>query len=609
MPDPLLIAKNAKTELFLLPALANRHGLITGATGTGKTVTLQVMAERFSSIGVPVFMADVKGDLSGITQPGAASPKLLERLKLIGVAEPEYAGSPAVFWDVFGEQGHPIRATVSDLGPLLLSRVLDLNETQAGVLSLVFKVADDNGLLLLDLKDLRAMLQHVGDHAQEFQTNYGNVSAASIGAIQRGLLALEQQGAEKFIGEPMLNVDDLLQTGPGGRGVVNILVADRLLNAPKLYSTLLLWLLSELYERLPEVGDRDKPKLVFFFDEAHLLFTDAPKSLLDKIEQVVRLIRSKGVGVYFVTQNPLDVPETVLGQLGNRVQHALRAFTPRDQKAVKAAAETMRPNPKIDTEKAITELAVGEALVSFLDEKGRPTAVERAYVLPPAGRIGPATPDERQRVIAGSGLAGVYDKPVDRESAYERLRGRAEAAAAGRRSRRACIGKLDRFDQGLARRPRFRKRSQGQPRRSRREERGAHRRLDDRARDRSRRSGIAARRAPPLSFAGGRSAPESWCATNAGRASSPHRERPLRVHAPRSSEAAIPWHNNCSKRESHIPGLDLPCRAGTSPGVATQPVNRACSDFFATSPSRASCRSPSSRRSSDCSIATSRTAR
>ena len=425
MPEPLLIAKNAQAELALLPALANRHGLITGATGTGKTVTLQVMAERFSGIGVPVFMADVKGDLSGITQPGTSSPKLLERLKLIGVPEPAYAGSPAVFWDVYGEQGHPVRATISDLGPLLLSRVLDLNDTQEGVLSLVFKVADDSGLLLLDLKDLRAMLQHVGEHAQELQTNYGNVSAASIGAIQRGLLALEQQGGEKFIGEPMLNIDDLLQTGAGGRGVVNILSADRLLNAPKLYSTLLLWLLSELYERLPEVGDRDKPKLVFFFDEAHLLFTDAPKPLLDKIEQVVRLIRSKGVGVYFVTQNPLDVPETVLGQLGNRVQHALRAFTPRDQKAVKAAAETMRANPKIDSEKAITELAVGEALVSFLDEKGRPSAVERAFVLPPASRIGPVTADERQRVIAASGLGGVYDKPMDRESAYERLKGRA----------------------------------------------------------------------------------------------------------------------------------------------------------------------------------------
>ena len=428
MPDPLSIAKNKETELCLLPALANRHGLITGATGTGKTVTLQVMAERFSRIGVPVFMADVKGDLSGITQPGAASPKLLERLKLLGVEEPDYAGCPAVFWDVFGEQGHPIRATVSDLGPLLLSRVLNLNETQSGVLALVFKVADDNGLLLLDLKDLRAMLQHVGDHAQELQTNYGNVSAASVGAIQRGLLALEQQSAERFIGEPMLNVDDLIQTGAGGRGIVNILVADKLLNAPMLYSTLLLWLLSELYERLPEVGDRDKPKLVFFFDEAHLLFTDAPKSLLDKIEQVVRLIRSKGVGVYFVTQNPLDVPESVLGQLGNRVQHALRAFTPRDQKAVKAAAETMRPNPKIDTGKAITELGVGEALVSFLDAKGRPEPVERAFILPPGSRIGPATPEERERVIAGSGLAGTYDKPVDRESAYERLKGRAQAA-------------------------------------------------------------------------------------------------------------------------------------------------------------------------------------
>ncbi len=429
MVDPQVIAKNAAVELCLLPALANRHGLITGATGTGKTVTLQVMAERFSTIGVPVFMADVKGDLAGITQPGAASPKLAERLKLIGLEAPAFAGCPAVFWDVLGEQGHPVRATVSDLGPLLLSRILGLNETQEGVLTLVFKVADDNGLLLLDLKDLRAMLQHVGDNAQQFQTNYGNVSAASIGAIQRGLLTLEQQGAEKFIGEPMLDIDDLLQTGAGGKGIVNILAADKLLNAPKLYSTLLLWLLSELFERLPEVGDRDKPKLVFFFDEAHLLFTDAPKNLLDKIEQVVRLIRSKGVGVYFVTQNPLDVPDAVLGQLGNRVQHALRAFTPRDQKAVKAAAETMRANPKLDTERAITELGVGEALVSFLDEKGRPTMVERAYVLPPASRIGPISPDERRAVLAASPVAGVYDKTVDRDSAYERLRGRAGAGA------------------------------------------------------------------------------------------------------------------------------------------------------------------------------------
>ncbi len=431
MPDPLPIARNAEGALSLLPALANRHGLITGATGTGKTVTLQVIAERLSGIGVPVFMADVKGDLAGMSQAGAPSDKLTARLKAIGEEAPNFAACPVVFWDVFGEQGHPVRATISDLGPLLLSRILELNETQEGVLALVFKVADDNGLLLLDLKDLRAMLQYVGDNAQQFQTNYGNVSAASIGAIQRGLLSLEQQGAEKFIGEPMLNVDDLLQTA-SGKGVINILAADKLMNAPKLYSTMLLWLLSELYERLPEVGDPEKPKLVFFFDEAHLLFTDAPKQLLDKIEQVVRLIRSKGVGVYFVTQNPLDVPETVLGQLGNRVQHALRAFTPRDQKAVKAAAETMRANPKLDTEKAILDLGVGEGLISFLDEKGRPGMVERAFVLPPASRIGPVTGDERRATIAASPVAGVYDKVVDRESAYERLKGRAaEAAPAG----------------------------------------------------------------------------------------------------------------------------------------------------------------------------------
>jgi DNA helicase HerA-like ATPase len=342
MAGPLPIARNANIELCLLPALANRHGLITGATGTGKTVTLQVMAERFSSIGVPVFMADVKGDLSGITQPGTSSPKFADRLRLLGISEPQFAGSPTTLWDVFGDKGHPVRATISDLGPLLLARILDLNETQSGVLSLVFKIADDQGMLLLDLKDLRAMLQHVGDSARTYQTDYGNVSAASVGAIQRGLLALEQQGAEHFIGEPMLNIDDLIQTGEDGRGIVNILAADKLLAAPTLYSTLLLWLLSELYENLPEVGDGEKPKLVFFFDEAHLLFTDAPKSLLDKIEQVVRLIRSKGVGVYFVTQNPLDIPDSVLGQLGNRVQHALRAYTPRDQKAVRAAADGRR---------------------------------------------------------------------------------------------------------------------------------------------------------------------------------------------------------------------------------------------------------------------------
>ncbi len=428
MPEPMLIARHGDLECFLLPALSNRHGLITGATGTGKTVTLQVIAERLSAIGVPVFMADVKGDLAGMSQAGASSGKLADRLKLIGADMPQFQAFPVTFWDVFGEQGHPVRATVSDMGPLLLSRILQLNDTQEGVLTLAFKIADDNGLLLLDLKDLRALLQHIGENASDFQTHYGNVSAASIGAIQRGLLTLEQQGADRFLGEPMLNVDDLLQT-VDGKGAVNILAADRLMQAPKVYSTMLLWLLSELYERLPEVGDRDKPKLVFFFDEAHLLFTDAPKPLLEKIEQVVRLVRSKGVGVFFVTQNPLDVPDTVLGQLGNRVQHALRAFTPRDQKAVKSAAETMRANPKFKTEDAITELGVGEALVSFLDEKGRPTVVERVFVMPPASRIGPITPDERKAVIAASPVAGVYEKVVDRESAYEKLQARADAAA------------------------------------------------------------------------------------------------------------------------------------------------------------------------------------
>ena len=428
MPDPLPIARHGDLELDLLPALANRHGLITGATGTGKTVTLQVIAERMSGIGVPVFMADVKGDLAGMSQAGATSPKLAERLKTIGAQAPDFKAMPVVFWDVFGEQGHPVRATVSDLGPLLLARILALNETQQGVLALVFKFADDNGLLLLDLKDLRALLQYTADNAQSLQTSYGNISAASVGAIQRALLALEQQGGDRFLGEPMLNIDDLLQTD-GGRGNVNILAADRLMQSPQLYATLLLWLLSELYERLPEVGDRDKPKLVFFFDEAHLLFIDAPKILLDKIEQVVRLVRSKGVGVFFVTQNPLDVPDIVLGQLGNRVQHALRAFTPRDQKAVKAAAETMRANPKIDTEQAITELGVGEALISFLDEKGRPGIVERAFVLPPASRIGPITADERKAVVEGSPVKGVYEKAVDRESAYEKLANRAAVSA------------------------------------------------------------------------------------------------------------------------------------------------------------------------------------
>jgi DNA helicase HerA-like ATPase len=439
MPEPLVIAKHGELELALLPALANRHGLITGATGTGKTVTLQVIAERLSGIGVPVFMADVKGDLAGLCQPGKTSPKFEERLQLIGAEAPRFTGFPTVLWDVFGEQGHPVRATASDLGPLLWSRILDLNETQAGVLTIAFKFADDNGLLLLDLKDLRALLAHIGENAQSLTTGYGNVSAASIGAIQRGLLALEQQGGDKFVGEPMLDVDDLLQT-TGGRGNVNILAADRLMNSPKVYSTVLLWLLAELYERLPEVGDRDKPKLVFFFDEAHLLFDDAAKVLLDRIEQVVRLIRSKGVGVFFVTQNPLDVPDTVLAQLGNRVQHALRAFTPRDQKAVKAAASTMRANPKLDTAKAITELAVGEGLISFLDEKGRPAVVERAYVLPPASRIGPITAEERRAIIDGSPVKATYDRTVDRESAYEKLKGRAAAPAAGAPGEAAAQG-------------------------------------------------------------------------------------------------------------------------------------------------------------------------
>ena len=428
MPDPLPIARHGDAELDLLPALANRHGLITGATGTGKTVTLQVIAERLSGIGVPVFMADVKGDLAGMSQPGTASPKLMAHLDMVGVPAPVFAAMPVVFWDIFGEQGHRVRATVSDLGPLLLSRILNLNETQQGVLTLVFKVADDNGLLLLDVKDLRALLQYAADNAPSLQTSYGNISAASIGAIQRGLLALEQQGGDEFLGEPMLNIDDLLQTD-AGRGNVNILAADRLMQSPQLYATMLLWLLSELYERLPEVGDRDKPRLVFFFDEAHLLFSDAPKVLLDKIEQVVRLIRSKSVGVFFVTQNPLDVPDIVLGQLGNRVQHALRAFTPRDQKAVKAAASTMRANPQIDTEKAITELGVGEALISFLDERGQPGMVERAFVLPPASRIGSITPDERKAVMARSPVKGVYDNTVDRASAYEKLASRAAASA------------------------------------------------------------------------------------------------------------------------------------------------------------------------------------
>ncbi len=428
MADPLLIAKNGDIECFLLPGLANRHGLITGATGTGKTVTLQKLAEEFSRIGVPVFMADVKGDLTGISQTGSVPDKLAAVLKDRGLALPEPDVCPTTLWDVFGEQGHPVRATISDMGPLLLGRMLDLNDTQLGVLNLVFKVADDNGLLLLDLKDLRAMLSYVGENAKQFTTDYGNVSAASIGAIQRGLLQIESQGGDKFFGEPMLDINDLLQT-VGSRGVINILTADKLMNAPRLYATFLLWMLSELFEQLPEIGDPEKPKLVFFFDEAHLLFSGAPKVLVERIELVVRLVRSKGVGVYFVTQNPLDIPDSVLAQLGNRVQHALRAFTPRDQKAVKATATTMRQKPGLDIEAAITELAVGEALVSLLDAKGRPSITERVFVLLPGSQLGPITPQQRRALMNQSLVAGVYEKTVDRESAYEMLKARTADAA------------------------------------------------------------------------------------------------------------------------------------------------------------------------------------
>ena len=424
MSDPLYLAKSEDGYPALLPQMANRHGLITGATGTGKTVTLQSIAERLSYAGVPVFMADVKGDLSGMGAAGTPSEKLLKRIAELGLEGFQPYANSVAFWDVFGENGVPVRATISDMGPLLLARLLNLNDTQAGVLQLVFKIADDQGLLLLDLKDLRAMVQNVGDNAKEYTTEYGNIAAASIGAIQRGLLTLEEQGGDVFFGEPMLNIADLMQIDANGRGVINVLAAEKLINSPALYSTFLLWLLSELFEQLPEAGDLDKPKLVFFFDEAHLLFSDAPQALVDKVEQVVRLIRSKGVGVYFVTQNPLDVPEKILGQLGNRVQHALRAFTPRDQKAVQAAAETMRANPKFDAAAVITELGVGEALVSFLDEKGRPNIVERAIIFPPASRLGPLTADERQAMIQASPMLAAYGQTVDRESAYEVLKGK-----------------------------------------------------------------------------------------------------------------------------------------------------------------------------------------
>jgi DNA helicase HerA-like ATPase len=421
MPEPLYIAKGEK-EVHLLPGMANRHGLVAGATGTGKTITLRVLAEHFSDIGVPVFMADVKGDLSGMAFPGGDNPKIHERVDLLDLRDFSFKGCPVVFWDIFGEQGHPVRATITDMGPLLLSRLLNLNEVQSGVLSLIFKIADENGLLLLDLKDLQAMAQFTGDNAGQFRTRYGNISTASIGAIQRGLLVIEEQGGDRFFGEPALNLQDLMQADERGKGIINILAADKLMQSPKLYSTFLLWMLSELFEELPEAGDPEKPKLVFFFDEAHLLFEDAPKALVDKIEQVVRLIRSKGIGVYFITQSPLDLPDTVLGQLGNRVQHALRAFTPRDQKTVKAAAETFRANPDLDTAKVITELGVGEALVSVLDGKGAPTVVERAMILPPVSRLAPLSPDERAQVMRRSVIYGHYERLTDRESAYEMLK-------------------------------------------------------------------------------------------------------------------------------------------------------------------------------------------
>ncbi|WP_112918501.1 helicase HerA-like C-terminal domain-containing protein [Escherichia coli] len=448
MSEPLLIARTSDTELFLLPGMANRHGLITGATGTGKTVTLQKLAESLSEIGVPVFMADVKGDLTGIAQAGTASEKLLARLKNIGVNDWQPHANPVVVWDIFGEKGHPVRATVSDLGPLLLARLLNLNDVQSGVLNIIFRIADDQGLLLLDFKDLRAITQYIGDNAKSFQNQYGNISSASVGAIQRGLLSLEQQGAAHFFGEPMLDIKDWMRTDANGKGVINILSAEKLYQMPKLYAASLLWMLSELYEQLPEAGDLEKPKLVFIFDEAHLLFNDAPQVLLDKIEQVIRLIRSKGVGVWFVSQNPSDIPDNVLGQLGNRVQHALRAFTPKDQKAVKAAAQTMRANPAFDTEKAIQELGTGEALISFLDAKGSPSVVERAMVLAPCSRMGPVTEDERNGLINHSPVYGKYEDEVDRESAYEMLQ-KGVQASTGQQNNPPAKGKEVAVDDGI----------------------------------------------------------------------------------------------------------------------------------------------------------------
>lgn len=424
MSTPIIIAKkttNTQQDVVLHSKFANRHGLIAGATGTGKTVTLKVLAESFSRLGVPVFLADAKGDVSSLAQAGASNPKFDERIKSLGINSIPFAASPVVFWDLFAEQGHPIRTTITEIGPLLLARMLNLNDTQEGVLSAVFRIADDQGMLLIDFKDLKAMIGYVSEHAAEFKAEYGNLSPASLGAIQRNLLALADQGGDQFFGEPSLNILDFIQTDSNGHGYINILAADKLMNTPKLYATFLLWMLSELFEQLPEVGDMDKPKLVFFFDEAHLLFDNANVALQEKIEQVVRLIRSKGVGIYFVTQNPLDLPESVLGQLGNRVQHALRAFTPKDQKAVKTAADTFRANPEFKVEQAITELAVGEALISCLDEQGTPQVVERAWVMPPYSSFTPISPEQRQALISQSIVAGIYEKSLDRESAFELL--------------------------------------------------------------------------------------------------------------------------------------------------------------------------------------------
>lgn len=429
MAEPISIAYHAQHSIKLLPQMANRHGCITGATGTGKTVSLQVLAEAFARQGSSVFVADIKGDLSGITQAGVPTDKLRQRLARYNIPEPTWGANPAVFWDVLAEQGHPIRVTVSALGPLLLSRMLDLNDTQEGVMNILFRVADEEGLLLLDFKDLRAMLEYVGQHASELRTRYGHIAPASVGAIQRALLRLENEGAEYFFGEPALDIFDWLRADASGRGLVNVLAADRLVQSPRLYAIFMLWMLAELYERLPEVGDLPQPKLVFFFDEAHLLFNTAPKALLERIEQVLRLIRSKGVGVFFITQSPGDIPEVILGQLGHRIQHALRAYTPREQKAVRTVAQTMRPNPELDILAAITELGVGEALVSMLDDQGRPTVTQRAWMGAPASRIGPATLEEKQAIQQLSPFAGKYDTVIDRESAYELLAQRVEAQA------------------------------------------------------------------------------------------------------------------------------------------------------------------------------------